>query len=233
MAQNKTHAVMAQRAEPDDSLDDFPTPPWAVRALMEKVMPARALGHGTDAVEPAANRGFMLRTLREYYPGGVSGFDVHDYGVGLPHLDFLYPATKIMAPGCSRVITNPPFRLAGQFIAKSMTWATVGCCMLLRTQFTEGMQRYKTLYRDTPPTLIAYFTERVIMHKGILRDPAVKYWNPQAKDKKTKKRTGAMVKPSTATAYAWFIWDHGREPQPPMWIPPCRAQLERPGDYSL
>jgi hypothetical protein len=29
--QNISHAVMAQRTEPKDSRDDFPTPPWATR----------------------------------------------------------------------------------------------------------------------------------------------------------------------------------------------------------
>lgn len=29
MSQNISHAVMAQRVEALDSLDDFPTPPWA------------------------------------------------------------------------------------------------------------------------------------------------------------------------------------------------------------
>jgi len=33
--QNTSHAVMAQRVEPHDSLDFFPTPPWATRALCE------------------------------------------------------------------------------------------------------------------------------------------------------------------------------------------------------
>jgi hypothetical protein len=32
--QNTSHAVMAQRVEPAHSLDDFPTPPWATRALL-------------------------------------------------------------------------------------------------------------------------------------------------------------------------------------------------------
>jgi hypothetical protein len=29
---------MAQRVEPASSLDDFPTPPWATRALIEYVL---------------------------------------------------------------------------------------------------------------------------------------------------------------------------------------------------
>ena len=36
--QNTSYAVMAQRIEAQDSLDDFPTPPWATRALIEHVL---------------------------------------------------------------------------------------------------------------------------------------------------------------------------------------------------
>jgi hypothetical protein len=39
--QNTSHAVMAQRTEPKDSPDDFPTPPWATRALIEHIFDAR------------------------------------------------------------------------------------------------------------------------------------------------------------------------------------------------
>src|SRR3546814_6501707 len=34
VSQNTSHAVMAQRVEAHDSLDYFPTPPWATRALI-------------------------------------------------------------------------------------------------------------------------------------------------------------------------------------------------------
>ena len=36
-------AVMARRVEAPDSLDFFPTPPWATRALVEHVLFRRAL----------------------------------------------------------------------------------------------------------------------------------------------------------------------------------------------
>jgi hypothetical protein len=35
-------AVMAQRREPPDALDYFPTPPWATRALFRHVLPPTA-----------------------------------------------------------------------------------------------------------------------------------------------------------------------------------------------
>jgi integrase len=39
--QNTSHAVMAQRTESLDSPDDFPTPPWATRGLIEHRQAAR------------------------------------------------------------------------------------------------------------------------------------------------------------------------------------------------
>lgn len=41
--QNTSHAVMAQRYEAADSPDDFPTPPWATRALIEHVIGVEAV----------------------------------------------------------------------------------------------------------------------------------------------------------------------------------------------
>lgn len=34
MAQNRSNAVMATRVEASDSLDDFPTPPWATQPVI-------------------------------------------------------------------------------------------------------------------------------------------------------------------------------------------------------
>ena len=52
-AQNTSHAVMAQRVEAKDSLDDFPTPPWATRALIEHVIEREADVKEMTAFEPA------------------------------------------------------------------------------------------------------------------------------------------------------------------------------------
>ena len=40
-------------------------------------------------------------------------------------------------------------------------------------------------------------------------------------------------KASTATGYAWLVWEKGEKIQSRlMWIPPCRKMLERDGDYE-
>ena len=62
--QNTSHAVMAQRFEAKDSLDDFPTPPWATRALLEHVIPDKDLA-GRSVWEPACGAGHMAKVLKE------------------------------------------------------------------------------------------------------------------------------------------------------------------------
>lgn len=226
MSQNTSHAVMAQRKEARDSLDDFPTPPWATRALVECVLfpnldvfdPRNVLASLT-AWEPAANRGYMSRTLREYFKI-VRTSDVHDYSVE-PHIemqdavyDFLIPGLEtacLRAHGANWVITNPPFRLAEQFIQRSFqvpNWR--GTAMLVRTSFLEGVARYADLFKTQPPSIVAQFVERVPMFRGRI--------DPEG---------------STATAYCWLVWMQGFDGTQLMWIPPCRRRLERSTDYDV
>lgn len=203
--QNTSHAVMAQRAEPRDSLDDFPTPPWATRALIEHVISRPAPWF--TAWDPACNRGFMARPLREYF-GHVFASDIADYGEHVVS-DFL--RDDYIAPRPHWIITNPPFRLAENFIEHALGLAFTGVAMLVRTSFLEGVGRYERLFSKRPPAIIAPFVERVPMVKGRC-DPAA----------------------STATAYCWLVWHVQAAAAAPrvVWIPPCRKQLEREGDYA-
>jgi hypothetical protein len=66
---------MAQRVEPPDSLDYFPTPPWATRALCEFLKLHHKL-HGQTCWEPACGGGHMARPLAEYFERVYSS-DVH------------------------------------------------------------------------------------------------------------------------------------------------------------
>mgnify|MGYP003858849767 CR=1 FL=1 len=196
---------MAQRAEPHDSLDDFPTPPWATRALFAHVLPPQVWSRQT-CLEPSCGAGHMARVLREHF-AVVKAADIHDYGYGKVS-DFL--TTPYPTGSFDWVITNPPFRLAEDFIVRALAIARVGVAMFARTALIEGVARYERLFRPHPPTLMAQFTERVPIFRGRLDG-----------------------KGSTATAYAWFVWMAGEPAFPLAWIPPCRRALERPGDYDL
>lgn len=208
MSQNTSNAVMATRIEPRDSLDDFPTPPWATRALCEWI---KSMGYDTQSMncrEPAANRGHMVKPLQEYFQH-VEASDVHDYGAGFPVSDYLLGADPAGIVGWT--ITNPPFRLAVPFIQQALKTSRHGVAMIVRSAFLESVGRYERLFSVIPPTDILQFTERVVMHKGKLSE-----------------------KGSTATAYCWLVWrSNGRAESPRFeWIPPSRKRLERAEDYQ-
>lgn len=206
MTQNRSTAVMQRRVEPHDSLDDFPTPPWATRALCEFLLSeGMSLGE-MSCREPAANRGHMVAPLAEYF-GSIDASDVLDYGAGFAQRDFLFPGDL---PRVDFTVTNPPFRLAEQFIARASESSRVGFAMIVRAAFLEGQGRYERLFSRNAPSFVLQFTERVVMHKGRLA--------PEG---------------STATAYAWLVWLDGEPETQLRWIAPCRKRLERATDYPV
>lgn len=173
---------------------------------MEHVLRGPQLLSKLTCLEPACGAGHMAKVLREYF-GEVGASDAFEYGYGEVS-DFL---TSPCAPNSfDWVITNPPFRLAEEFILKSLLIARRGVAILARTVFLESSGRYNAIFSRNPPTEFAQFVERVPMVKARL-DP----------------------KATTATGYAWFVWDKdaGQDPRL-LWIPPCRKRLERPGDYG-
>jgi len=217
---NGARALMASRADrDDDALDFYPTPPWATRALIHHALPA-CVGSSAELGriwEPACGEGHISRVLREY-TDWVHATDIFDYGAHQDRvLDFLIPPNPPSAWNATGdyaamdwIITNPPFTddLAEKFILRALDIARVGVAMFVRCQFLEGVGRYEAIFRDRPPTLLAFFAERVNLCKG--------RWDPDG---------------STATAYCWLIWVEDRPPLPPFWIPPgCREKLSRPDD---
>lgn len=132
MSQNTSHAVMQQRHEAHDSLDDFPTPPWATRALCEHVIGRRQDPSSQSVWEPACNRGYMAKPLAEYFRD-VHASDIHSYGwEGQQDVrDFLFPG-QAPRPDLDWIITNPPFRLASQFVERALS-ITNQCAVLVRT----------------------------------------------------------------------------------------------------
>lgn len=210
MSQNTSTAVMQQRHEPHDSLDFFPTPAWATRALCEYISQIDPMLSTKRVWEPACGEGHMLRPLSEYFEL-VYGSDVAPYGYGAVR-DFLFPGDE---PEFDWIITNPPFRLGEQFVQTMIDRAREGCAVLVRTSFLEGIGRYGALFSQRKPHAILQFTERLPMFKGKL--------DPEG---------------STATSYCWIVW-RCRPHKPDslsmpifVWIPPCRRKLERAGDYA-
>lgn len=198
-----TYATRAQRVEPPDALDFFPTPPWATRALIEEVVDPSAV-KGLTCWEPAAGEGHMAEVLREYF-AHVHASDVHDYGrgytvgtfTGLADLGLDRAATP--SPRPDSIITNPPFNAAIDFLWRAFQDTGHGVAFLLRTAWIEGEDRWRRTFSSTAPAHVAQFAERVAMVKG--------RWDPDA---------------PTATSYMWLIWE--RDP---------RDAFARPGESQL
>lgn len=203
-------AVMAHRGPDGSGLDDFPTPPWAGRALCEWL-----LRQGHDLAqwrcrEPAAGRGDLARALGEYF-AAVEQWDVCDYGAG--NLDRVEDYLSGWArSSVDWTITNPPFRLAERFIGRALASSDRGVAMLVRTQFLESIGRWERLFSVRAPSAVLQFVERVPMLRGRLDRGA-----------------------STATAYCWLVWDFEAPPRAGetrlCWLAPCREALERAGDW--
>lgn len=222
MSQNRSAAVMQQRSEPHDSLDDFPTPAWATRALCNYIAQytSRRLGEMTVR-EPCANRGHMVRPLREYF-SAVLPSDVHDYGAGFPVQDYLFGPPG-MLPRTDWTFINPPYRLAQEFIERAIELSDEGVAVICRSAFLEGDDRYRELFAKRPPSHVLQFTERVVMLKGRL----VRSGSPDPSDDNPDRKA------STATAAAALVWFHRRQgPTLFDWIGSgSRARFEQPGDY--
>lgn len=216
---NGARTIMSSRVEDDDSLDFFPTPPWATRALIERVFAhLERRGHckWQTCLEPACGEGHMAEVLREYF-SLVCATDIKGYGYEDAKRDFLKADYSVEDDGLSPnwpsmydwIITNPPFGDKSEaFVLRAIELAGTGVAMFVRLQWLETVGRYERLFRDNPPTLIAFFAERVPLHKD--------RWEPDG---------------DTATAYIWLVWIKGAKPRAPFWIAPGqREALTRPDD---
>ncbi|MCB1463240.1 MAG: SAM-dependent DNA methyltransferase [Nitratireductor sp.] len=183
---HRSTAVMARRRDAK-GLQYFPTPPWAVRALFAEKIDATRYALRT-CWEPACGGGHLVAGLQDVFPE-IYATDIFDWGFGdRRDLDFTF-ADDLACPFVPDwIVTNPPFTLGEAFLDRALQLARVGVALLLRIQWLEGGDRYRTIFgTDRAPTLVCPFADRVPMIEEA--------WDPEAK---------------SATAYAWFVWIRGR-----------------------
>jgi hypothetical protein len=160
-------------------LDFFPTPPWAARAGAELL---KQLYPSAECVwEPACGEGHMAEPLKETF-SRVLASDIYDHGYGAI-ADFLAPTPLDIQ--CDIVVTNPPFASAAEFVRRGLEHAPA-VALLCRLAFLEGAERYRLFYEECNLRVVAPFAERVAMQLGS--------WDPEL---------------SSATAYAWFVFERG------------------------
>ena len=159
----------------------YPTPPRAIRALLE------AEEFEGSIWEPACGDGAIARELTAH-GYDTTATDITDWGYGEPGQDFL-TADKPLA---RNIVTNPPYGrgLADKFVRKALgfTAQTGGrVAMLLNIASLCHPSRHDS-YICKPPSVIYALDECVCWPCG----------DPQLATRHTTKHR-----------YVWMIWDHG------------------------
>ena len=96
------------------------------------------------------------------------------------------------------IITNPPYKYALQFVEKALECVKTGrkVAMFLKLQFLEGKSRKKFFLKYPPKTVYVSSSRLICAMNGEFE----KY-------------------PSSAVAYAWFVWEKGYKGNPEIkWI---------------
>lgn len=123
--------------------DDFyPTPAECTLALARKIKLPKTIW------EPACGDGAIAKVL-EQRGHTVVATDLNDHGYGIPRRDFLmeYRAEA------SAIITNPPFKLAEEFIRHAIALDVDLIAMFLKATYWQAATRTK-LFKQCPPTQI-------------------------------------------------------------------------------
>ena len=174
-------SAQSGRAPLVERRDDFyATPPEAVHALLKVEKFSGTIW------EPACGDGAIVKVLRE------SGHRVYATDLvdrGCPNsenrIDFLLegrPSNYITA-----IVTNPPYALAGAFVAHAIHLGIPKIAMLLRLAFLEGVGRSAILDSGWLARVYPFRNRLPMMHRH--------GWE------------GA--KTSNSVAFAWFVWESG------------------------
>lgn len=168
--------------------DDFhPSPPLAGTKLIE----AEPFDGGIW--ECACGDGALSRVF-EAAGHKVVSTDLVNRGFGQGRIDFLMERT-LLAPN---VVTNPPFKLAKEFVLHALDIGAVKVAMLLRIHFLETPKRV-AMFRSTPFRGVLVFADRLPMMHGEGYDGV-------------KLDKGLIC-------FAWFLWERGYAGAPTIgWI---------------
>lgn len=175
--------------------DDYQTPSWCVRRLMDywKTLVFNSTPTlGSRWLEPCAGRGNIIQAIGNA-PGEIIWRAVEMREECQTDLLTILPEKQVDCPAdffewavdnqqrkrYDVTITNPPYRLAQEFIETSMALTRGLVVMLLRLNYTGAKKRF-AFFREHPPTHILLLPNRP----------------PFTEDGKTD-----------SIEYAWFVWD--------------------------
>lgn len=178
-------AGVGMHSHADRGDDFYATPPEAVGALLQ--IEKKWLPEGT-IWEPACGDGAIVNVLRK---AGRTVFASDLIDRGCPQSEVSNFLAVRPAPYHGSVITNPPFKLAREFVDVALQSAPY-VAMLLRLAFLEGGAR-KPWFASTPLARVHVASRRLpMMHRDGWTGP----------------------KAGSAVCHAWFVWDARHEGRP-------------------
>jgi hypothetical protein len=157
-------------------LDLYETPAVAIEALLR----IEKLPH--TIWEPAAGRGAIVRVLRDRGHAVIAS-DIHDYGFPL-HFTGNFLEAIDLPTGVEAIVTNPPFRLAEEFVAHALELSPL-VIMLLRLAFLESERRCNILENRGLARVHVFRKRLPMMHRD--------GWEGR--------------KANSGMAFAFFVWD--------------------------
>jgi hypothetical protein len=177
------HSCQVQRHSLSDRKDDlYETPDVAVEALLR----VESLPH--VIWEPACGPGRIVNVLRNaghlVYATDLVNYDCPDSESGV---DFLMERDPSFAIGA--IVTNPPFKLANEFVAKALTLQAPKVVMLLRLAFLESEVRSPILDGGLLARIYVFRRRLPMMHRS--------GWEGR--------------KANSGMAFAWMVWEHGHD----------------------
>lgn len=167
-----------KRAALSSRKDDlYETPEVAIEALLRAVLLPHFIW------EPACGPGSIVRSLRSS-GRNVIATDLVDYRCpnSQSGIDFLME--RKAPPLTQAIITNPPFKLAGEFVERGLELCP-RVIMLLRLAFLESKRRTAILDGGSLASVLVFKNRLPMMHRG--------GWDGN--------------KSGSAMAFAWFCWD--------------------------
>ena len=174
-------ALVGDKSDGRPKDDFYPTPPELVDDLVRK---ESFIGR---IWEPACGDGAISTRLIEHGYDVIST-DLYDRGFGTSGIDFL-ATSEPLAP---IIITNPPFKLATEFIRHAMMVLKIDkMALLLKLTALEGAERSRVLEQSNLRTVYVYRRRVLLTRNG------------------EKQRGSGMI------AFAWFVFDNtlpGKQP---------------------
>lgn len=136
--------------------DLYETPSVAVEALLR----VERLPHGIW--EPCAGRGAIANMLRARGHAVICS-DIENYGFRL-HFQRDFFSETAMPAGCEAIVTNPPFRSGGRFVAHALDLSAI-VIVLLRLAFLESERRSHILDGGKLARLHVFKNRSPMMHR--------------------------------------------------------------------